>query len=107
VPCAEDGLRSATPRRASSTSRRRIHVVFQQSCIYPSGLLFNATAFLQPGERPEEFATRVQRMVAARAGLKAVDWDGYMKYWKPSRCETGLLRAGCLVTGGRAGAGAC
>jgi hypothetical protein len=23
-------------------------------------------------------------MIAARAGLKAVDWDGYMKYWKPS-----------------------
>jgi hypothetical protein len=26
----------------------------------------------------------VQQLIAARAGIKAVDWDGYMKYWKPS-----------------------
>jgi len=35
----------------------------------------------RPGENAGEFATRVQRMVAARAGIKSVDWDGYMKYW--------------------------
>lgn len=39
---------------------------------------------LRPGEKPEDFARRVQRLIAARAGLKAVDWDGYMKYWKPN-----------------------
>jgi glycerol-3-phosphate O-acyltransferase 3/4 len=38
----------------------------------------------RPGEKPEEFASRVQKMIAARAGIKAVDWDGYLKYWKPS-----------------------
>lgn len=37
------------------------------------------------GESPAEFATRVQRMIAGRAGLKAVAWDGYMKYWRPSQ----------------------
>lgn len=35
-------------------------------------------------ESGAEFATRVQRMIAKRAGIKAMDWDGYMKYWKPS-----------------------
>ena len=37
-----------------------------------------------PGETGADFARRVQRMVAARAGLKAVEWDGYIKYWRPS-----------------------
>lgn len=61
-----------------------------------------------PGEDPVQFAGRVQvraiiavmfanpvlmcvhvsdcvqRLIARRAGLEAVDWDGYMKYWKPS-----------------------
>ena len=39
---------------------------------------------IRPGEAPVDFARRVQRLIAARAGLKAVDWDGYMKYWKPN-----------------------
>ena len=39
---------------------------------------------IAPGESGAAFAQRVQRMIAARAGLKAVDWDGYMKYWRPS-----------------------
>ncbi len=39
---------------------------------------------IAPGETGALFAQRVQRMIAARAGLKAVDWDGYMKYWRPS-----------------------
>ena len=39
---------------------------------------------IKPNETDSEFASRVQRMIAARAGIKAVDWDGYMKYWKPS-----------------------
>jgi hypothetical protein len=37
-----------------------------------------------PGETGADFARRVQRMIATRAGLKAVDWDGYIKYWRPS-----------------------
>ena len=37
-----------------------------------------------PGETGADFARRVQRLIAARAGLKAVDWDGYIKYWRPS-----------------------
>lgn len=46
--------------------------------------------FLEPqvrakGETSVEFAGRVQRKIADVAGLKAVDWDGYMKYWAPSR----------------------
>jgi glycerol-3-phosphate O-acyltransferase 3/4 len=39
---------------------------------------------IRKDESAVEFATRVQRMIAARAGLVPVDWDGYMKYWKPS-----------------------
>jgi len=35
------------------------------------------------GEGGAAFATRVQRMIAARASLKATAWDGYMKYWRP------------------------
>jgi hypothetical protein len=37
-----------------------------------------------PGESGAAFAQRVQRMIAARAGLTAVDWDGDIKYWRPS-----------------------
>ena len=40
---------------------------------------------IKPGETPVQFAERVQKMIAARAGIKAVPWDGYMKYWKPSK----------------------
>eukprot|EP01006_Ploeotia_vitrea_P041938 TRINITY_DN66588_c13_g2_i3.p1 TRINITY_DN66588_c13_g2~~TRINITY_DN66588_c13_g2_i3.p1 ORF type:complete len:383 (+),score=188.27 TRINITY_DN66588_c13_g2_i3:232-1380(+) len=38
----------------------------------------------RPGESAVEFAGRVQRMVAKQAGLQAVEWDGYMKYFRPS-----------------------
>ncbi|XP_020256489.1 glycerol-3-phosphate acyltransferase 3-like isoform X1 [Asparagus officinalis] len=40
--------------------------------------------FLRPGETPIEFAERVRDMIAARAGLKKVPWDGYLKYYRPS-----------------------
>jgi glycerol-3-phosphate O-acyltransferase 3/4 len=46
---------------------------------------FMDTQKIRPGESPADFATRVQRMIAARAGLKPVSWDGYMKYWRPSQ----------------------
>lgn len=32
-----------------------------------------------------QFAKRVQQLIAATAGVKAVDWDGYMKYFRPSQ----------------------
>lgn len=45
--------------------------------------------FLDPVERgldetPIQFAARVQKLVADQAGLRAVDWDGYLKYLVPS-----------------------
>lgn len=39
---------------------------------------------IRPQETPVAFAKRVQYAIADRAGLKPVEWDGYMKYWKPS-----------------------
>jgi len=39
---------------------------------------------LQSGETSEEFATRVKRMIANKAGLIDVPWDGYLKYFRPS-----------------------
>ena len=38
----------------------------------------------KPGESAVDFAKRVQLAIAKRAGLRAVDWDGYMKYFSPS-----------------------
>ncbi|KAG0470919.1 hypothetical protein HPP92_017619 [Vanilla planifolia] len=40
--------------------------------------------YLRPGETPIEFAERVREMISARAGLKKVPWDGYLKYYRPS-----------------------
>uniref|UniRef100_A0A0C9RKX3 TSA: Wollemia nobilis Ref_Wollemi_Transcript_13066_1763 transcribed RNA sequence n=1 Tax=Wollemia nobilis TaxID=56998 RepID=A0A0C9RKX3_9CONI len=39
---------------------------------------------LQPGETPIEFAERVRDIIATRAGIKIVPWDGYLKYYRPS-----------------------
>jgi len=39
---------------------------------------------IQPGESTTEFANRVKAMIAKRAGLVNVAWDGYMKYFRPS-----------------------
>lgn len=36
-----------------------------------------------PGESPAEFADRVRRIIAKRAGLKIANWDGMYKYKKP------------------------
>lgn len=33
------------------------------------------------GESSSEFATRVQCMIAMKAGLRVVPWDGYLKYY--------------------------
>lgn len=38
----------------------------------------------RPGESATQFAARVKKSIADKAGLKNVNWDGYMKYWKPS-----------------------
>ena len=45
--------------------------------------------FLEPQEKREgetaiEFASRVQNMIAKKAGLKVVPWNGMLKYFKPS-----------------------
>ncbi len=42
--------------------------------------------FLEPqarreGESAQEFAERVQRLIADRARLKVAPWDGYLKYY--------------------------
>ena len=36
------------------------------------------------GETPEAFASRVREMIAQRAGLECVPWDGLYKYYRPS-----------------------
>jgi len=38
----------------------------------------------QPGESSADFANRVKAMIAKKAGLIDVPWDGYLKYFKPS-----------------------
>lgn len=38
---------------------------------------------IRPGESGADFAMRVQHMIAARANLKPVAWDGYMKHYMP------------------------
>lgn len=45
--------------------------------------------FLEPtvrrdGEAAEEFALRVRNSIGAKAGLKPVDWDGYLKHFQPN-----------------------
>lgn len=35
----------------------------------------------KPGEAASAFAERVQRLIAARAGLTIAPWDGYLKYY--------------------------
>jgi len=39
---------------------------------------------IQPGENPTDFANRVKAMIAKKAGLINVPWDGYLKYFRPS-----------------------
>ncbi|GBG80277.1 hypothetical protein CBR_g30644 [Chara braunii] len=39
---------------------------------------------MQPGETAVHFAERVQKLIAKRAGIKPVPWDGYLKYYRPS-----------------------
>eukprot|EP01029_Cantina_marsupialis_P025179 TRINITY_DN6623_c0_g1_i1.p1 TRINITY_DN6623_c0_g1~~TRINITY_DN6623_c0_g1_i1.p1 ORF type:complete len:547 (-),score=164.37 TRINITY_DN6623_c0_g1_i1:173-1813(-) len=45
--------------------------------------------FLEPQVRHKdetsvEFADRVKEMIAKKANLKSVPWNGYLKYWKPN-----------------------
>eukprot|EP00897_Mesotaenium_endlicherianum_P007428 jgi/Mesen1/6713/ME000344S05996 len=39
---------------------------------------------IRPGETAIDFANRVRDMIAQRAGIKKVPWDGYLKYFRPS-----------------------
>ena len=46
--------------------------------------------FLEPQERgvdetPAEFASRIKATIAERANCKSVDFDGYLKHYKPSK----------------------
>lgn len=36
---------------------------------------------LQAGETSQEFACRVQKIIADQANLRIVPWDGYLKYY--------------------------
>ena len=36
---------------------------------------------IQAGESSQQFAERVQQMIAHRANLKIAPWDGYLKYY--------------------------
>ncbi|OEL28785.1 Glycerol-3-phosphate acyltransferase 3 [Dichanthelium oligosanthes] len=44
--------------------------------------------YLREGETAIAFAERVRDMIAARAGLKKVPWDGYLKHNRPSPKHT-------------------
>ena len=35
----------------------------------------------RPDESAQQFAERVQRLIAERARLKVAPWDGYLKYY--------------------------
>jgi glycerol-3-phosphate O-acyltransferase 3/4 len=39
---------------------------------------------MRPNENPTQFANRVKAMIAKKAGLINVHWDGYLKYFRPS-----------------------
>eukprot|EP01094_Clydonella_sp_ATCC50884_P022078 TRINITY_DN4998_c0_g1_i1.p1 TRINITY_DN4998_c0_g1~~TRINITY_DN4998_c0_g1_i1.p1 ORF type:complete len:492 (-),score=166.29 TRINITY_DN4998_c0_g1_i1:272-1747(-) len=39
---------------------------------------------IRPGEQPQDFALRVKEMIAKKAKLRSVPWDGYLKRLKPS-----------------------
>jgi len=60
-----------------------------------------------PGESTEDFASRVQHIIAERAGLTVVPMDGYWKHYKPSKRFTekrriafaGYLRERCDALG--------
>jgi glycerol-3-phosphate O-acyltransferase 3/4 len=54
---------------------------------------------IREGESAVDFANRVQDLVAKCAGMTAVPYDGYLKYWKPS--EKFIQVRGCGRGGGR------
>ncbi len=43
------------------------------------------------GETPQEFAARVQAMIAKYANLRIVPWDGYLKYYNLGEKNPGLI----------------
>lgn len=66
--------------------------------------------FLEPQQRLEgesaiDFAGRVQRLIAERAKLEIVPWDGYLKYYNlekkvptPAHCMPGVVPPNNLCT---------
>ena len=50
------------------------------------------------GESSQQFAERVQAMIAKRAGLKVVPWDGYLKYYNlAAKVGPGNASARCCL----------
>ncbi|KAG1664930.1 hypothetical protein FOA52_004452 [Chlamydomonas sp. UWO 241] len=52
--------------------------------------------FLEPqtkrdNESADEFASRVQKMIATKANLRIVPWDGYLKYYNLGDKNPGLI----------------
>ncbi|CAI5928315.1 unnamed protein product [Closterium sp. NIES-65] len=45
---------------------------------------FMEPQYIQPGESAIDFSERVRELIARRAGIKKVPWDGYLKYYRPS-----------------------
>ncbi len=39
---------------------------------------------IMPDETPEAFSVRVKEAISAKAKLKSTDWNGYLKYFRPS-----------------------
>jgi len=39
---------------------------------------------IRPNESPTQFANRIKALIAKKAGLINVHWDGYLKYFRPS-----------------------
>lgn len=46
---------------------------------------------IRPGETPQEFAGRVQAMIAKYANLRIVPWDGYLKYYNLGEKNPSLI----------------
>ena len=69
-----------------------------QVTLMSSWALVGDVWFLEPQQRAEgessiEFAGRVQRLIAERAKLEVVPWDGYLKYFNLEKkvCQHSVL----------------
>lgn len=77
--------------RANAPSNANMQVLTDSLCsvqitLMSSWALVGDVWFLEPQQRQEgesaiAFAGRVQRLIAERAKLEIVPWDGYLKYY--------------------------